>query len=478
MNRNTKLIITALVCSTIIYSSCKTPALVEAPKAKEAPAAFENKSADTASSGLIQWKNFFTDKYLIALIDTALKNNQELNITLQEIEIARNDIRIRKGQLLPKAEAGGGIGIEKVGRYTSQGAGDASADITPGKGVPEWLPNLQGGVFASWEADVWKKLRNSEQAAVDRYLATVEGRNFVITNLIAEIANAYYELLALDNQLDIVQQNIKLQQNALDVVRIQKQAAAANELAVKKFEAEVLGSQSLEYDLNQQIKAKENELNYLLGRYPQPIERDKTGLLNLMPSQVTAGIPSQLLSNRPDIKQAELELSAAKLDVKIAKAEFYPQFNISAGLGLQAFNPRYLVKFPESLLFSLAGDVAGPLINKSAIKAEYSSANARQIQAVYNYERTILNAYVEVSTELSNIQNLQQQYGLKAKQVDTLVASVDISTELFKAARADYLEVLLTQRDALDTKLELIETKLKQFNSVTNVYRALGGGWK
>lgn len=478
MNPNTKHIKTALVCSLLIYSSCKTPALTETPKAKEAPSVFEIKTADTASSGLIQWKNFFTDKYLIALIDTALKNNQELNITLQEIEIARNDIRIRKGQLLPKAEAGGGISIEKVGRYTSQGAGDASTDITPGKKVPEWLPDFRGGVFASWEADVWKKLRNSEQAAIDRYLATVEGRNFVITNLIAEIANAYYELLALDTQLDIVQQNIKLQQNALDIVRIQKQAAAANELAVKKFEADVLGSQSLEYNLNQKIKAKENELNYLLGRYPQPIERDKTGLFNLMPSQVTAGIPSQMLSNRPDIKQAELELSAAKLNVKIAKAEFYPQFNISAGLGLQAFNPRYLANFPESMLFSLAGDVAGPLINKSAIKAEFANANARQIQALYNYERTILNAYVEVSTELSNLKNRQQEYELKVKQVDSLVASVDISSKLFKAARADYLEVLMTQRDVLQAKLELTEIKQQLFGSVVNIYRALGGGWK
>ena len=464
-----------LVCC-IIYTGCKAPALVQAPPAKAAPATFAN-SSDTTNSGTIQWRDFFKDKYLISLVDTALKNNQELLITLQEIEIARNDIRSKQGLLLPRVEGGGGIGIEKVGRYTSQGAGDASADITPGKGVPEWLPDYRLGVFANWEIDAWKKLRNSKKDAVNRYLATIEGRNFVVTNLIAEIATSYYELLALDNQMDIVKQTIRLQQNALDIVRIQKQAAAATELAVKKFEAEVLNSQSLEFDILQKITVKENAINYLLGRYPQSIARDTTGILNLAPTQLSTGIPSQLLKNRPDIKQAELELIASKLDVQVARAEFYPSFNISAGLGLQSFSPKYLLTFPESLLFSLAGDVAGPLINKNAIKAEYYNANARQIKALYNYDRTILNAYIEIATELSTIKNQQQIFLLKSKQVDTLSASVEISNALFRSARADYLEVLLTQRDALESKLDLIETRLRQLNAVTNIYRALGGGW-
>lgn len=476
MNLIKNFFITGIVCSCIGYAGCKAPALVQAPQAKTAPSTYAN-GGDTANSAAIQWKDFFKDKYLISLIDTALKNNQELAITLQEIEISRNEIRSRQGLLLPRVEGGGGIGIEKTGRYTSQGAGDASTEITPGKEVPDWLPDYRFGVFANWEIDAWKKLRNSKKAAVNRYLATMEGRNFVVTNLIAEIANSYYELLALDNQLDIVEQTIGLQQNALDIVRIQKQAAAATELAVKKFEAEVLNSQSLKFDILQRIQAKENAVNYLLGRYPQPIARDTTGILNLAPPQVATGIPSQLLKNRPDIKQAELELIASKLDVQVARAEFYPSFNISAGLGFQAFSPKYLLTFPESLIFSLAGDVAGPLINKNAIKAEYYSANARQIQAVYNYERTILNAYVEVSTELSNIKNQEQIYDLKSKQVNTLSASVDISNALFRSARADYLEVLLTQRDALESKLQLIETRLRQLNSVTNIYRALGGGW-
>jgi NodT family efflux transporter outer membrane factor (OMF) lipoprotein len=476
MNFNKRIHLLALAMVLCAYEACKTPSLVQSPNVKNAPGSYAQ-PGDTSSSATIRWREFFKDPYLISLIDTALQNNQELAIALQEVEIARNEIRIRKGQLLPKAEAGLGAGMEKVGRYTSQGAGDASTDITPGREVPEWLPDYRAGIFASWEADIWKKLRNARQAAVTRYLSTAEGRNFVITNLIAEIAHDYYELLALDNELEIVRQTITLQKNALEVVRIQKQAAAATELAVKKFEAEVLSSQNLEYDILQKIQAKENTLNFLLGRYPTSIARDTTLFLKQVPWHVSAGLPSQLLKNRPDIRQAELDLSAARLDLKIARVEFYPSFNITGAIGFQAFNPAYLIKFPESLLSTVAGDLAGPLINKHAIKAEYSNANSRQIQALYQYERSILNAFVEVSTEISNLDKFDKMYETKAKEVDVLNASVDISGELFRSARADYLEVLLTQRDALEAKMELVETKLNQFNTITNMYRALGGGW-
>ena len=463
-----------VICT--VFSNCKAPAPVQLPALQPVPGAY-GATSDTVNTAAVQWRRFFADQYLANLIDTALQNNQELLITLQEIEMARNDIRVRQGQLLPSVTAGGGIGVEKVGRYTSQGAGDASTEIKPGKEVPDWLPDQRIGVYANWEVDVWKKLRNAKKAAITRYLATLEGKNFVVTNLIAEIANSYYELLALDNQLEIVRQTIQLQKNALEIVRVQKEAARATELAVKKFEAEVLNSQSLEFDILQKIKERENAINFLLGRYPQPIARDKSAFLNRMPQQVHAGIPSQLLKQRPDIKQAELELAAAQLDVQVARAEFYPSVEISSALGFDAFNPVYLVKVPESLIFSLAGDLAGPLINKNGIIAEFNNANARQIQALYNYERTILNAFIEVSTELSNLDNLNQAYTLKTKEVEALTNSVDISNDLFKSAGADYLEVLMTQRDALESRLELIETKLHQFNAVTNIYRSLGGGW-
>ena len=461
----------------ILVSSCKTPAIVSAPVNKAIPESFSNVK-DTTNISKISYKKFFKDKNLIDLIDVAVSKNQELMITLQEIEIAKNDIRVRKGALLPTIGLRAGSGIEKVGRYTSQGAGDASTEITPGKAVPDALTDISIGAYANWEVDIWKKLGNSKKAAVTRYLSTIEGKNFVMTNLIAEIADNYYELLSLDSQLEIVRQNIELQKNALEIVKIQKEASKVTELAVQKFKAEVLSSQHREFDILQNITETENSINFLLGRYPQEIKRAKNGFLSLPLTVINSGIPSQLLANRPDIKQAELELMAAKLDVKVARAEFYPSLDISASIGLQAFKSSYLFNVPESVLYSLVGDIAGPLINRNAIKAEYNKANARQLQALYNYDRTILNAYLEVSNQLSMLNNLEKSYALKSQQVDALTRSIEVSNDLFKSARVDYFEVLMTQRDALETKLELVETKKQQLNATVHIYRNLGGGWK
>jgi multidrug efflux system outer membrane protein len=468
---------TILLGAGLAMAGCKVPAVVQRTENRSVPQTFTGGS-DTTNMAATPWRNFFTDPNLVRLIDTALSNNQELLTTLQEIEIARNDIRLRQGRILPTVGARVGIGGEKVGRYTSQGAGDAATEIVPGKEMPEVLTDYSASVFATWEVDIWNKLHNAKKAAVIRYLSSVEGRNFLRTNLVAEVASSYYELLALDSQLAIVRQNISLQKSALELVKVQKEAARVTELAVQKFSAEVWHTQSLEFGLLQKIKETENRINLLLGRFPQPIARDGNKLLAGLPANVHEGIPSQLLANRPDIKRAELELAASKLDVAVARAEFYPSLGISAGLGFQAFKPSYLVQFPESVLFSLAGDLAAPLINRNAIKAEFYSANARQLQSLYNYERTILNAYLEVSTQLSNIDNLQKSFDLKAKEVDALSRSIEIANNLFTSARADYLEVLMTQRDVLESKLELVETRKDQLNALVQVYRGLGGGWK
>lgn len=457
---------------------CVVPHITTKTENKNTPAGYNNNPQDTSNTATIKWKDFFTDPHLSGLIDTALKNNQELNIMLQEINIAKNEIRARKGAFLPFVGVGAAAGVDKVGRYTSRGASDEADDITPGQKVPEILPDYFLGVNASWEVDIWKKLRNAKNAAIHRYLSSTEGRNFMVTNLIAEIANSYYELMALDNQLEILKNNIEIQQNALKIVKLQKEAAKVTELAVRKFEAEVLKNQSQQYYIMQQITETENRINFLVGRFPQHVARNSQNFTNLANDTIHAGIPSQLLANRPDIKQAEQGLMAAKLDVKSARAEFYPSFMIRAGAGFQAFDMKYLLQSPQSLIYSLGGDLLAPLINRNAIKATYFSANSQQTQAVYNYEKAILNAFIEVTNQLSNINNLKQSYDLKSKQVQALTSSIDISTGLFKSARADYMEVLLTQRDALEAKFELIETKKQQLNAKVNIYQALGGGWR
>lgn len=461
----------------LMFGACKNLAIVNRTENKTVPASYNNLK-DSLNTATIKWKDYFKDPQLAALIDSALNKNQELNIVLQEIQISRNEIRMRKGAYLPTVGIGAGAGVEKVGRYTSQGASDANNEIMPGKAFPDPLQNYVVGVNASWEVDVWKKLRNAKKAAVSKYLSTVEGKNFMVTHLISEIANSYYELLALDNQLEILKSNIEIQQNALEIVKLEKTAARVTELAVRKFEAEVLKNQSHQYYIMQQITETENKINFLVGRFPQAVARNSKGFTDFAIDTIHAGIPSQLLENRTDVKQAEQTLIAAKLDVKAARAEFYPSLMITAGAGYRAFNPKYLIQTPQSLLYSLAGDLIAPLINRNAIKANFYSANSKQVQAVYNYERAILRAHIEVVNQLSNVNNLKKSYDLKQKQVLALTQAIEISTTLFKSARADYMEVLLTQRDALDSKFELIETKKQQMNAMVNIYQALGGGWK
>ena len=470
-----KYLIGVMLC--IVYTSCKLPVAFQVPTRKPMPLAY-NASSDTTNSANVNWKTFFNDSNLTTLIDTAIANNIEMLSALQDINIAQNRVHFREGALKPIVTAGGGLGIEKVGRYTSQGAGDAAANITPDRLVPENLTNLEGGLRASWEIDIWGKLKTARKAALSKYLASFEGRNFVRTNLIAEVANSYYELLALDNQLDIVRTNIELQKTQLEVVKVQKAAAVVTELAVKQFEAQLLNSQSLEYEFVQRITETENKINFLLARYPQPIVRDKATLTSQIPSLVKTGIPSQMLRNRPDIRGAELELLATNLDVKVAQLEFYPSLTVASTLGLQSFTPGYLYRLPEAIAYSLVSEIAGPLINKNAIRAEFRTANAVQIQAMYTYQKALLNGYFEVSNELTHIGNLEKRYNFKAQEVAIQTISISIANDLFKTARANYLEVLTAQREVLETKLELIEVKQQQFTSVTNVYRALGGGWK
>ena len=467
----------AAACMSLYYTSCVVPPVAQRTENKRVPENFNNSPQDSNNTGKVQWKNFFTDPFLNTLIDTALKNNQDLNIIFQEINIARNEIRFRRGEYLPFVNLSAGAGFDRVGRYTRQGSLEANNEIEPGREFPDPLPDYILAANISWQVDIWHKLRNAKKAAVARYLSSIEGRNFMVTRLVAEVANSYYELLALDNQLDLVKKNIELQSSALEIVRIQKEATRVTELAVRRFEAQVLHTKSLQYGIQQRIVETENRLNYLLGRYPQPIMRDFQNFNVLVPNIVQAGVPSQLLQNRPDIRKAELELAATKLDIKSARANFYPSLNISAAIGFESFKAGYIFKSPQSMLFSLIGGLTAPLINRNAIKATYYSANSRQIQAVYDYERTILNAYVEVANQVSNISNLEKSYDLKAKQVQALTESIEISSGLFRSARADYMEVLLTQRDALESKFELIETKKQQLNAVVNIYQALGGGW-
>jgi NodT family efflux transporter outer membrane factor (OMF) lipoprotein len=359
-----------------------------------------------------------------------------------------------------------------VGRYTSQGQADEHTGVAPD------LQNYSFGLYATWEIDIWRRLRNSMDAARYRYLASQEGLNFMVTRLVAEIASRYYELIALDRQLEIVRSNVELQQNALEMVRLQQQAAQVTMLAVRRFEAQLRGFQSQQFEITQRIVETENQLNLLVGRFPQHVERSSEDFLNREPSAVHAGVPAQLLENRPDVRRAELELRAAALDVAAARARFYPALHLDAGLGYQSFDATRLLATPDSILYSLFAGVMAPLLNRNGITAEYYSSNSRQMQAVLRYERTVLSAYVDVNTGLNMLRNLSQSYAMKAQQVEHLTESVQISTLLFNSARADYLEVLTARRDLMEAQVNLVETKQRQLTATVTLYQALGGGWR
>jgi NodT family efflux transporter outer membrane factor (OMF) lipoprotein len=476
MNANSIIKSVALVLALLPMWSCNSLKPTTRKENTFTPKQYTTKQ-DTTTIAKLNWQTYFNDKNLVALIDTALRKNQELNIFLQEIEISKNEVRARKGEYLPFVNLAAGAAVEKPGYYTTTGAVEEQLEIKPGTRFPEPLRDYVLGATATWEVDIWKKLRNARKAAAMNYLASIEGKNFLVTNLIGEIADAYYELMALDNLLEIINRNIELQSSALQVVTQQKESAKVTQLGVNRFEAQLLNTKNLQFDVKQRIVEIENRIHLLTGNFSQPITRTSSDFLSIRLDSIQAGVPAQLLGNRPDIRQAEFELEASKLNVKVARANFYPSVGIRGGAGFQAFKVGYLIN-PESMMYSLTGDLLAPLVNRNAIKAAYKNANAKQLQAVYNYERTILNGYLDVRNQLSKIDNYSQSFETKNKEVEILTRSITIANNLFNSARADYAEVLLTQREALESKVDLVEIKMKQLHAKVNIYRALGGGWR
>ena len=426
----------------------------------------------------VNWREYFTDNNLQNLLDEAVKNNPDLQMALQRIEISRSSIKLANGVLLPQVSLNVGGSVRRFGLYTMDGAGNSTTQITPGQTIPTNLPDMYLGMQSSWEIDIWEKLRHQRESAISTYLASVEGTNFVISTLVADVASYYTELLALDNELALVQQTITKQQEALEVIQLQKEVGRANELAVQQFHAQLLNTKILEKNIQQQVIEVENKINFLLGSYPKPIKRNKDVFARELPAQIASGFPSQLLANRPDIREAEFKIEASKFDLQAAKAAFYPNFNITASLGFQAFNPEFLFSSPASIAYSVFGTLVAPIINMNALKAQFNTAQANQLTAMYHYQKTVLNAYVEVANQLVAIQNLQEINLLKTQQNALLKKSVGTSGELYRTARATYLEVLLAQQNALKSNIELISVIKQQRLSAINIYKALGGGWK
>ena len=428
------------------------------------------------NSSRLGYEEFFHDPVLNQLIGSALANNLELRVLNEEIQITKNEVITRQGAYLPFVTIGGGGGLDKPSYYTRDGAIDRELQILPGRPIPDPLWNSALGLGFVWQLDIWRQLRNARDAAMRRYVGAREKRNYHVTRLVSEIADLYYRLMALDKRIDNLDMTIRLQEKSLEFSKAMKDAGRGTELPVQRFQAEVSRNQSQKLIVRQDIIEAENRINFLLNRYPQPIERISEGFFDITIHALSAGMPSELLDNRPDIRQAAREVEAAGLDIKVAKARFYPVLMINAAAGYQAFNPKYLLNTPEAIAASVAGDLVAPLINKKAIKADYMSANARQLQAIYNYQKTILGAFTEVVNKLSMVDNYSKSIEIKKKQLQALETSVEVASRLFKNARAEYIDVLFAQRDLMDARLVMIETKNQQLSAIVMAYQALGGG--
>lgn len=462
-------VITILVILMSIVA-CKTPqATMPKDTLKDSLPTLSKDSSVTISPA---WREFFQDPMLQKLIETALQNNQDLKITLQELAIAKSTITTKQAALLPSITANIGAGVSKVGRYTAEGAGNVGTEITPGHKIPTVIPDLAPSLQVDWTIDLWNKLNSGKKAAVERYLASEAGQRAIKSQLVADVAENYYLLLALDYKSSVMQQYISLQKDAVRIARIQKEADADTQLAVEKFDAELAKAQADEYLLRQSIVETENNLNLLLGRFPQTIQRTKVDFLQLPMPTTAHSLSTQLLLQRPDVIQAEHQLKAAKWDVETARKEFLPSFNISAAIGLNAFNPKYLFKLPESLVFNALGGLTAPLINKKAIQANFAQADALQIEALYNYDKTLLTAFIETSTLQSKISNIKLLQQFKQKQSDALIRAVSAAQKLYLNNRATYLEVIDSERGQLDCKMELIDAKSQQLSTLIEMYSA------
>ncbi len=466
----------AIVCSVLlVLPACGIPDLRHADPG--APIPPDSAGASMENSSQVPIEEFYRDPLLTSLIHQSLAGNQELKIMSEEVAIAANEVLARSGAYLPFLSAGGATGLTRLSQFTQEGAGLRDDPYLPGRFFPNPFGNFGTGFNLTWQLDIYRQLRNARDAAMQRYIAASERRSYFVTTLVAEIADNYYGLMALDKRLENLNNIIALQENSLRIARAKKEGARGTELAVQRFLAEVRKNHSEKLIVHQDIVVAENRINFLLGRYPQPVPRNTGEFINLNMHPLSLGVPSQLLTFRPDIRQAERNLAAAGLDVKVARVNFFPQLVISGGVGLQSLLIEHLFE-PQAVLGDVAAGLVGPFINKRAIRAQYLSANASQLQTVYNYQRVIINAFTEVVNRVSMVENYRKSVDIKKLQVESLVASVDSATKLYEFAfpDVDYLDVLIAQRDLWEARRVLIDTKREQLTAIVNTYQALGGG--
>ena len=459
-----------LLLSTFV--ACKVSKDIATPT-PQLPANFRNAAtADTNSIADIKWKRFFTDASLQKLIDKAIAKNYDMQLALKNIETSQLLLKQTKWAYLPDARLQVAVNSTRPSDNSLNGLSAKSFLGTT------HVEDYSANIALSWEADIWGKIKNQKAGALAAYLQTEEARKAIQTNIVANVTQGFYNLLMLDAQLEIAKRNIALNDSTLRIIRLQYNAGQVTALAIQQAEAQQLTAAALVPQLEQNVAIQENALSIIAGELPDQIQR------NVLLSQVniadslSAGVPLEMVSRRPDVKSYELALNIANAQVGIARAKMYPSLSITAGGGLNSFRASKWLNIPASLFGAFAGGITQPLFQKKQLTTAYEVAKVNREKTVIEFRQSVLNAVGEVSDALVRIEKLQVERSIAITRVYTLQKAISNANMLFQTGMANYLEVITAQSNVLQSELELASITREQLSAKVELYRSLGGGWK
>ncbi|NII27652.1 efflux transporter outer membrane subunit [Pseudoflavitalea sp. X16] len=456
----------------VVLAGCKVGKDYQRPQV-ELPQQFSSQSfADTSSIADIAWKDFFTDPTLRELINKGITYNNDLQVAIKRIDIAQAQAKQARLLQLPQVDL---QVTGAINRPSDNSLNGLSASAFLGKA---YIENYQVLANISWEADIWGKIRRQKETTLAQYLQTQEAAKAVQTQLVASIAQGYYNLLMLDRQLAIARNSLALNDTFVNVTRILRDGGVVTSLAVNQAEAQKQTTALLIPELEQNIALQENALQLLTGQLPGTLAR--AAALNdlALPAALSTGLPVAMVSRRPDVRTNEMALVMANAQVGVAQANMYPAFNITAGGGLESFKATNWFSIPGSLFGLASGAILQPVFRKKELKTRFEIAKIEREQAVLQFRQSVLQATSEVSNALVQVEKLKEQRTLAGGQVDTLKQAVGNAQLLFKSDMANYLEVITAQTNALQAELNLAAIQRSQLGAVVELYRSLGGGWK
>ena len=456
----------------ILLSACTLGKEYQRPEL-ELPKQFETVSfADTSSVADIEWKKYFSNAGLQDLIEKGLKYNHDLLIAIRRIDIAR--LQLNQSKALQGPE----VNLQLTGQITRPSDNSLTGLSIKSFLGKSYVENYNAAINISWEADIWGKIRGQKEIALTEYMRTSEAAKAVQTQLVADIAQGFFNLLMLDKQIEIAKKNLILSDSFLVATRLLKDAGLGNALAVQQAESQKQSTALLIPQLEQNISLQENALQVLTGQLPGSITRSISLSEIHMEDKLNTGLPVAMVSRRPDVRSAELELMIANTKVGIAQANMYPTLNITAGGGLESFKASNWFNIPNSLFGLAAGSIAQPIFRRKALKTQYEVSKLERDQAVIQFRQLVLQATTEVSNALVQTDKLKLQQQIATAQVDTLHRAVFNAKLLFRSDMANYLEVITAQTNALQAELNLAAIERQQRDAMVELYRSLGGGWK